>query len=88
MLEEIKKILRDCLTENDGKSYCLFRVVGGSMCFSGIPTFIGATIYSVIHRGVFDAVQFATGFGAMMTGLAILCGGVALKAKTDKPSNE
>ena len=81
---ELKKLIRDCLTENNGTSYDPFRVAGAALSAAGIPTFIGGAIVQ-IHTGKFDLIQFATAFAAMLAGLAVLAGGVALKAKTDTP---
>jgi len=38
--------------------------------------------------GTLDYVAFATGFGGMLTGLTVLCAGIALKAKADAPAPE
>jgi hypothetical protein len=83
MFEQIKKLVKDCLTENNGTSYCPFRVAGASLSVLGIPTFVAGGIASIYKTGALDYITFATGFGAMMTGLAVLAGGIALKAKTD-----
>lgn len=83
----IIKLFRDCLTENDGASYCPFRVGGFALSGSAIPTFIGCTIWTTIRSGQFDAVTFGAAFISMMSGLAILAGGVALKARTDTPAD-
>lgn len=78
------KLIKDCLTENDGVSYCPFRVAGAALSASGIPTYIGGGIVSIYKTGALDYVTFGTGFGAMMAGLAALAGGVAFKARTDR----
>lgn len=83
MFATLKKLIHDCLTENDGQSFCPFRVGGFALSATSIPTFIICSIMSVHKTGTFDAVAFGTGFAAMMGGLAVLAGGVALKAKTD-----
>ena len=83
MLDSLKKLVHDCLTENDSKSYCPFRVAGASLSTLGIPTFVAGGAMSIYKTGTLDYITFATGFGAMMTGLAVLAGGIALKAKTD-----
>lgn len=83
MFASISKLIKDCLTENDGKSYCPFRVSGASLSALGIPTFVAGGVMSIIKTGTLDYITFATGFGAMMTGLAVLAGGIALKARTD-----
>ncbi|MEX3764445.1 hypothetical protein [Paraburkholderia phenoliruptrix] len=82
MFDTIKRVLKDCTTENDGSSYCPFRVTGLALAGGGIPTFIGAGIWAA-YQGHFDFVAFGTGFAAMLGGLGVLAGGIALKAKTD-----
>lgn len=79
----IKKLIHDCLTENDGVSYCPFRLGGAALSVTGIPTFIGCAIYSTVTSGRFDYVGFGTSFGMIMTGMAGLAAGVAIKARTD-----
>lgn len=77
------KLIKDCLTENNGTSYCPFRVAGAALSTTGIPTFVSGGIVSIYKTGTLDYVTFGTGFGAMMAGLAGLAAGVAYKAKTD-----
>ncbi|MCD4504295.1 hypothetical protein LQR30_09275 [Chromobacterium piscinae] len=84
----LTKCLKDCLTENDGASYCPFRIAGMALAGSGIPTFIWGAVHTVLMTGALDYVAFATGFGGMLTGLTVLCAGIALKAKTDRPAPE
>lgn len=84
-MNELMKMVKDCLTENNGESYCPFRVAGAALASSGIPTFLGCAVLSVWRHGAFDAVAFGTGFAAMMGGMAVLAGGVAMKARTDTP---
>lgn len=86
MFATLKKLLHDCLTENDGDSYCPFRVGGFALSAGGIPSFIGCAIWTTIQTDHFDAIAFGTAFAAMMTGMAALAGGVALKARTDAPA--
>jgi hypothetical protein len=85
MIAILKKMVHDCLTENNGSSFCPFRVAGAALAGSGIPTFIGCTIFTTIHTEHFDAVQFGIGFGGLMGGLTALAAGVAFKARTDTP---
>lgn len=82
MWEQIKRLVKDCLTENNGTSYCPFRVTGLVLAGGGIPTYIGAGILAA-WQGHFDFVAFGTGFAAMLGGLGMLAGGIALKARTD-----
>lgn len=83
MFAQLKKLIHDCLTENDGKSYCPFRVSGATLASTGIPTFVAAGIASLINHHGLDYVAFGTGFAAIMGGLGLLAGGVAFKARTD-----
>jgi hypothetical protein len=82
MFGALKKMLKDCLTENDGASYCPFRLGGFALSGTGIPTFIGCSVWQTFN-GHFDSLAFGTAFAAMMGGMAMLAGGVAMKAKTD-----
>jgi len=82
MFDTIKRVLKDCTTENNGSSYCPFRVTGLALASGGIPTFVGAGALAAWH-GHFDFVAFGTGFAAMLGGLGVLAGGIALKARTD-----
>lgn len=82
MFSILKKLISDCLTENDGMSYCPVRVAGFSLAMTSIPTFIFCAVMAGLH-GHFDFMGFGTAFAAMMGGLGVLAGGVALKAKTD-----
>lgn len=81
----LKKLIKDCLTENDGQSYCPFRVAGALLTSTSIPTFIGSTLYTVFLNHHFDYIAFGTAFGAMASGLSVLAAGVGFKAKTDTP---
>jgi len=84
-MSELFKMIKDCLTENNGQSYCPFRVAGCALAASGIPTFLGCAIYATYKSGSFQFAQFGIGFASMMTGIAVLATGVAFKAKTDTP---
>jgi hypothetical protein len=82
MFTVLRKVFKDCTTEVDGKTYCMFRVGGGLLTMLSVPAFIGLTIYSTVrpeHR--FDMIAFGTAFGAMMGGIGMLAGGVAFKAR-------
>lgn len=88
MISAFKKLLHDVLTENDGTSYCPFRCGGFALSATGIPTLIGCTIYSTHINGHFDMMAFGSAFAAMMGGMALLAGGVAMKARTDNLTGE
>ena len=83
MLDSLKSVLFSAITENDGKSACPFRIAGLALSGGGIPTFLLSSVYTTYKNEAFDPIQFATSFSLMMGGLAVLAGGVALKAKTD-----
>jgi hypothetical protein len=89
MWPTIKTVIKDCTTEIDGKTYCPFRVGGFALSASSFPTFIGLAILSVVadpnHH--FDMISFGTAFGAMMSGIGLLAGGVAFKARGELPAN-
>lgn len=77
------KLLRDILTENDGKTYCPVRIFGAGLAGSGVPTFIWGAVAQV-QAHAFHLVPFAQAFGVMMLGIGALGGGVAVKALTDR----
>lgn len=82
MWATVKKVCKDCTTEIDGKTYCMFRVGGSLLTIMGVPTFIGLCIYSTLHpEHPFDKMAFGTAFGAIMSGMGLLAGGVAFKAR-------
>lgn len=83
MWATLKKLIHDCLTENDGQSYCPVRVLGMSFGGGGGLTFLAATVYMVVKHGTFDPGAFATAFVGIMGGFGLLGGTIALKAKTD-----
>lgn len=87
MFATIKRVVKDCLTEPNGTSYDLVRVVAMAMAGTGFPGFLGMAAYSVYaspdHR--FDMIAFGTGFGAILTGIAAVTGAIAFKQKTDTP---
>lgn len=85
MFTQFKKMVKDCLTQNDGQSYDFPRVLTVAIASTGFPTFLGLAVYSVYaapeHH--FDMIAFGAGFGAILGGLAAAAGGVAFKQKTD-----
>lgn len=85
MIATLKKLIKDCLTENDGASYCPFRVGGAVLSATGIPTFIGCTIYTVLQTHHFDMMSFGAAFAAIFGGMGALAGGVGWKARSDTP---
>ncbi|WP_017773856.1 hypothetical protein [Paraburkholderia kururiensis] len=84
MWKTITKFFKDCMTEQDGQSYCPFRIAGCGLSATSIPTFIGLTIWSVMKGNqAWDMKSFAIAFGGMMTGISVLAGTVAFKVKTE-----
>jgi hypothetical protein len=82
MWQTLKKLVHDCLTENDGISYCPVRLFGCGLAMGGIPTYLIGGIVA-IHTGHFEFQAFSIGFATMMGGLGALGLGVAAKAFTD-----
>jgi hypothetical protein len=85
MWQTIKKVIKDCCTENNGTSYCPFRVSGFAFSAGACPTFTACAVWTTIQTGHMDYMAFGAGFASIMGGLALLAGGVAFKARTDTP---
>lgn len=83
MFETIKRVVKDCVTENNGTSYCPFRVSGFGFAAGGCPTFLACALWTTFKTGHCDYMAFGAGFASMMGGLALLAAGVAMKARTD-----
>jgi hypothetical protein len=83
MWQTIKKIVKDCLTENDGKSYCPVRCVGAAFSIPSILVFLLAGGRMALQPA-FPLHDFAMSFSIMM---GAICGGfgvgIAVKAFTD-----
>lgn len=69
----IQKLLHDCLTGSDGKTYDSGRVAG----FVGTIVYLGLSIW---NHDKFDPLGFGTGFGALAAGVGAL---IALKKGTE-----
>lgn len=85
MWATVKKVFKDSTTENNGESYCAFRVAAVALLGTGFPTFLSCTVYTVYRNGTFDMVSFGTALCAMLSGTAVLAGGVAFKNRSDTP---
>lgn len=84
---QLKKLLHDILTENDGVSYCPVRVLSFGLSVLAFPTFIYISIDGAWH-GHFDLREFGETFTIMIGGVgALLGGGIAIKARTDTDAN-
>jgi len=88
MWAEFGKACKDCVTQNDGQTYCAFRIAGCATIFSSLPVFLGCVIYSVVHSKPFDMVGFGGAIGAILSGAALLAGGVAIKSRTEGGCND
>jgi hypothetical protein len=78
----IKKLISDVLTENDGKSFCPVRVFAAGLSTPAILFFIVDCVGQLYH-GHLDLQTMATAFATMTGGFAALGIGVAAKAITD-----
>jgi hypothetical protein len=85
MWRALKKILKDCMTEQDGVTWCPFRIAGCGTTATSIPTFIWLAVWSALHGQPVDLKDFAIAFGGMMTGISVLAGTVAFKIKSEIP---
>jgi hypothetical protein len=85
MWASLRKVLKDCNTEQDGVTWCPFRIAGNGMTAAGIPTFIFLAIWSAMHGQPIDLKDFAIAFGGMMTGISVLAGTVAFKTRSEAP---
>lgn len=72
MFVKLKSVISDCITEKDGVTACPARI---GWCVGSLA-YLVATLYQIKTHGVFDYVQFATGFGIIQA-----CGGAAVKIK-------
>jgi hypothetical protein len=79
-----KRLVKDCLTENDGKSYCPVRCVGAAFSIPSILVFLVAGSRMALQPE-FPLHDFAMSFSIMM---GAICGGfgvgIAVKAVTDE----
>jgi hypothetical protein len=78
-----KKLVKDCLTENDGKSFCPVRCVGGAISIPAIVIFLvagGRMAFQPAFPLRDFAVSFSIMMGAICTGFGV---GIAVKAFTD-----
>lgn len=68
----ITHILKDCVTEKDGESYCPSRI----MLMLGVLSFIALSCLAVYLGQKFSAMDWGTGFGSLLGG-----GGAGIWAK-------
>lgn len=72
----MKKYLQDLLTETDNKTFCPVRIIA----ILGALQYLGLAVVNYAQHGVFDAQNYAIGFGALLGGV-----GVALGLKKESP---
>lgn len=78
MINLIKKVCRDTLTEPDGTTFCPAR----AMALAATATGLGlAVVDVVVHKRPFDLQAFGIGSGALFAGT-----GALLQMKKDTPS--
>jgi hypothetical protein len=70
----MKKYLHDLLTETDNLTFCPVRIIA----LVGALQYLGLAAANYIQHQVFDAQNYAIGFGALLGGI-----GVALGLKKD-----
>lgn len=76
---KVSSLLKDTLTEKDGKSYDVTRVAFFVMSL----TYCAALLYHTLHTGEFNSMDAGIGMGAILGGGG---GGVAIRAKMeDRP---
>jgi hypothetical protein len=77
------RILKDCVTQNDGKTYDLVRVMALIFLLPTICIFEWAVVYSTLGRGHFDWGGFAMACGGISSAILALAAGVSVKSRTD-----
>jgi hypothetical protein len=85
MASELGRMIKDILTENNGKSYCVGRVVLVYSLSLGMPTLCGGALYSIYANPAhpFDMQSFGIAFGAVLAGISTSIASIAMKQKTD-----
>jgi hypothetical protein len=85
-IKMLSKLINDCLTENDGVSYCPVRVIGMGFGLLLVIMFVAGWVFLVYKTRTFDPTLFvATGASLMTVLVTAIAGSVSLKALTDKP---
>lgn len=85
-MSAFRKLVHDCLTENDGKSYCPIRVLGMLYGVGVFPVFAGGVVFIIWHTHQFPMLEFAGAFSTIVSSFGILAAGIRFKAKTDTPA--
>ena len=68
--------VKNMITESNNETHCIVRTSG----LAGVFVYLCCQIWIVIHTGLFDSVNFSTGFGLL---LGAISGGVKLKESTE-----
>ena len=76
---ELTKLIKDCLTETDGVSYCPIRVMGVPSALALVATYS----ITAIHAATVDLQAFGVGGAALLGGIASLGASLGYKAKTE-----
>ena len=82
MLNEVKKVFKDCCTSANG-DYDPARVIGYGIVMIGSLEFMILTAYMAITKGVFDSSQFAVGLTGISGVITAAAAGVWLKKTTE-----
>jgi hypothetical protein len=72
----VKKYLHDILTEANNETFCPIRIIA----IIGVLQYFAMAWAHYVQHGIFDAQNYAIGFGALLGGV-----GVALGLKKDTP---
>jgi hypothetical protein len=83
--QTIKKLIKDCLTENDGQSFCPIRCFGAALTIPSVIIFIAAAARVVFSSGFssFPFHDFSTSFSIIIGGIGVWSAGITAKAFTD-----
>lgn len=83
---KFKKIVLDCITENDGASVCPIRVAGWMLLLPAVLIFNVAAALMLYKNSTLDLQQYGVALITMTSAVtAIFSLAVAVKAITDKP---
>ena len=72
------KFLKDLITEDDGESYCIARV----LLLASFISFVGFSGYEVYNTKAFRMTDFGTGIMTILTGGAAVIGAKQITTKT------
>jgi hypothetical protein len=73
----IKKVIKDCLTEDDGQSYCGAKVAS----FIALFCYLGNVTYAIHSAQTLDFSAFGTGLASVLAGCGALIAGKQLSKK-------